>query len=112
MIDEKDIQKAATLTYNPALDAVANFSERNAFIAGVEQFKKALWHSQNEIPEDGRIILIKGWFNCTRQGDYIIVNTTEDINYDDVDPDRKYQWGCFCSYAGTPITWCYIDDLL
>lgn len=26
MIDEKDIRKAATLTYNPALDAVANFS--------------------------------------------------------------------------------------
>lgn len=45
MIDEKDIRKAATLTYNPALDAVANFAARNAFAAGVEWFKKALWHS-------------------------------------------------------------------
>lgn len=36
MIDEKDIRKAATLTYNPALDAVANFSARNAFAAGVD----------------------------------------------------------------------------
>lgn len=107
MIDEKDIRKAATLTYNPALDAVANFAARNAFAAGVE-----CWHSQNEIPEDGRIILVKGWFNCTRSGNYIIVNTTEDINYDDVDPDREFQWGCFCSYAVTPITWCYIEDLL
>ena len=35
MIDEKDIRKAATLTYNPALDAVANFAARNAFAAGV-----------------------------------------------------------------------------
>lgn len=50
MIDEKDIRKAATLTYNPALDAVANFSARNAFAAGVDWFKKALWHSQDEIP--------------------------------------------------------------
>lgn len=32
MIDEKDIRKAATLTHNPALDAVANFAARNAFI--------------------------------------------------------------------------------
>lgn len=42
MIDEKDIRKAATLTHNPALDAVANFAARNAFAAGVEWFKKAL----------------------------------------------------------------------
>ena len=79
MIDEKDIRKAATLTYNPALDAVANFSARNAFLAGVEWFKKALWHSQNEIPEDGRIILVKGWFNCKRSRDYYIVIDTAEV---------------------------------
>lgn len=110
MIDEKDIQKAAADMFNEG--GLESIMEQMAFKRGVEWFKKALWHSQDEVPEDERIILIKGWFNCTRQGDYIIVNTTEDINYDDVDPDRKYQWGCFCSYAGTPITWCYIDDLL
>lgn len=113
MIDEKDIRKAATLTYNPALDAVANFSARNAFLAGVEWFKKSLWHSQDEIPEDGRIILVKGWYDCKKSRDYyIVIDTAEDINYNDVNSDRKYQWGCFCSYAGVPITWCYIDDLL
>lgn len=57
MIDEKDIRKAATLTYNPALDAVANFAARNAFIAGVEWFKKALWHDTSETPEEGKQIL-------------------------------------------------------
>ena len=56
MIDEKDIRKAATLTYNPALDAVANFSERNAFIAGVEWFKKALWHDASVKPEGNAVI--------------------------------------------------------
>lgn len=113
MIDEKEVRKAATLTYNPALDAVANFSARNAFAAGVEWFKKALWHSQDEIPEDGRIILVKGWYDCKKSRNYyIVIDTTEDLNYSDVDSDRKYQWGCFCSYAGVPITWCYIEDLL
>lgn len=46
MIDEKDIRKAATLTYNPALDAVANFSARNAFAAGVDWFKHAIGTKQ------------------------------------------------------------------
>lgn len=112
MIDEKDIQKAAELTYDFTFDEDANLYTRSAFVAGVEWFKKAIWHSQDEIPDDGKIILVKGWYNCKRSGSYVIVNTTEDINYDDVDSYRKFQWGCFCSYAVTPITWCYIDDLL
>lgn len=57
MIDEKDIRKAATLTYNPALDAVANFAARNAFAAGVEWFKKALWHEASVKPEGNAVIL-------------------------------------------------------
>lgn len=57
MIDEKDIRKAATLTYNPALDAVANFSARNAFAVGVEWFKKALWHEASVKPEGNAVIL-------------------------------------------------------
>lgn len=69
-----------------------------------------LLSSNNSI--DGRIILVKGWYDCKRSGDYIIINTTEDINYSDVDPDRKFQWECFCERAVTPITWCYIEDLL
>lgn len=110
MIDEKKIQEAADGMFNAG--SLMNAAEQIAFERGVYWFKKSLWHSQDEIPEDGRIILVKGWYNCKRSGDYIIVNTTEDINYDDADPDRKYQWECFCSYAGVPITWCYIEDLL
>ena len=57
MIDEKDIRKAATLTYNPALDAVANFSARNAFAAGVDWFKHAIWHEASVKPEGNAVIL-------------------------------------------------------
>lgn len=113
MIDEKDIQKAAADMFNEG--GLESIMEQMAFERGVYWFKKSIWHSQNEIPEDRRIILVKGWFNCKRSGDYVIINTTEDINYSDVNPDRKYQWECFCSNSsntGTPITWCYIDDLL
>lgn len=96
MIDEKDIRKAATLTYNPALDAVANFSARNAFAAGIEWFKKALWHPAKEKPilqkgshalvelYDGRITLWETW--------------------------RVYE--AICNRKGYVVKWCYIEGLL
>lgn len=96
MIDEKEVRKAATLTYNPALDAVANFAARNAFAAGVEWFKKALWHPAKEKPilqkgshalvelYDGRITLWETW--------------------------RVYE--AICNRKGYVVKWCYIEDLL
>ena len=107
MIDEKDIRKAATLTYNPALDAVANFAARNAFAAGVEWFKKALWHSQDEIPEAGRPILVK---DCELKDIYSTFDTTEELNLEDF--DKEHQWEVFCAFADADFTWCYIEDLL
>lgn len=109
MIDEKEIRKAATLTYNPALDAVANFSARNAFAAGVEWYKKALWHTEDEIPEADRLILVKGKTNETC-GDYGLFNTPKDL--DIAGFDRKSQWEGFCKLADLDFTWCYIKDLL
>lgn len=96
MIDEKDIRKAATLTHNPALDAVANFAARNAFAAGVDWFKKTLWHPAKEKPilqkgshalvelYDGRITLWETW--------------------------RVYE--AICNRKGYVVKWCYIEDLL
>lgn len=109
MIDEKDIRKAATLTHDPALDAVANFAARNAFAAGVEWFKKALWHTEKEIPEADRLILVKGKTNETC-GDYGLFNTPKDL--DIAGFDRKSQWESFCKLADLDFTWCYIEDLL
>ena len=107
MIDEKDIRKAATLTYNPALDAVANFAARNAFAAGVEWFKKAIWHTEDEIPEADRLILVKDWKLKDR---YSIFDTTEELNLEDF--DKEQQWDCFCKLADFDVAWCYIEDLL
>lgn len=107
MIDEKDIRKAATLTHNPALDAVANFSARNAFAAGVDWFKKALWHTEDEIPEADRLILVKDW---KFKDEYLTFDTTEELNLEDF--DKEHQWEVFCKLADLDFTWCYIEDLL
>lgn len=58
MIDEKKIQEAADGMFNAG--SLVNAAEQMAFERGVYWFKKSLWHSQDEIPEDGRIILVKG----------------------------------------------------
>lgn len=107
MIDEKDIRKAATLTYNPALDAVANFAARNAFAAGIEWFKKAIWHTEDEISEADRLILVKDWKLKDR---YSIFDTTEELNLEDF--DKEQQWDCFCKLADFDVAWCYIEDIL
>ena len=107
MIDEKDIRKAATLTHNPALDAVANFAARTAFAAGVGWFKKAIWHTEKEIPEANRPILVKDW---KLKDSYSTFDTTEDLNLEDF--DKELQWERFCKLADLDFTWCYIEDLL
>lgn len=99
MIDEKDIRKAATLTHNPALDAVANFAARNAFIVGVEGFKKALWHDTSVKPEDNAVILYQ-WLDD---------RDTMDVGIERVFPD--IEWAKFVAYNRV-TKWCYIENLL
>ena len=98
MIDEKDIRKAATLTHNPALDAVANFAARNAFAAGVEWFKKALWHEASEMPEKGKAFIFLAESNSSKHYHVGVV-------YNPMDYDKN------CKWWGV-IEWCYIEDLL
>ena len=101
MIDEKDIRKAATLTHNPALDAVANFAARNAFAAGAEWFKKALWHDASVKPEEGEQIL----YTDTEGGEIVDVNVTTTDLYDFM------PWNEVVRFFNIS-KWCYIDDLL
>ena len=101
MIDEKDIRKAATLTHNPALDAVANFAARNAFAAGVEWFKKALWHDASVKPEEGEQIL----YTDTEGGEIVDVNVTTTALYDFIPWNEVVR-------DFNISKWCYIDDLL
>ena len=101
MIDEKDIRKAATLTHNPALDAVANFAARTAFAAGVEWFKKTLWHDASVKPEEGEQIL----YTDTEGGKIVDVNVTTTALYDFM------PWNEVVRFFNIS-KWCYIDDLL
>ena len=99
MIGEKDIRKAATLTYNPALDAVANFAARNAFAAGVDWFKHAIWHEASVKPEGNAVILYQ-WLDD---------RGTMDVGIDGVFSD--VEWAKFVAYNSI-TKWCYIEDLL
>lgn len=99
MIDEKDIRKAATLTYNPALDAVANFAARNAFIAGAEWLKKALWHDASVKPEGDAVILYQ-WLDDRGAMDVGIDGVFSDV-----------EWTKFVA-CNSITKWCYIEDLL
>lgn len=107
MIDEKKIQEAAAGKFN--VGGLVNTVERIAFKEGVEWFKKALWHTEKEIPEADRLILVKGKTNETC-GDYGLFNTPKDL--DIAGFDRKSQWESFCKLADLDFTWCYIEDLL
>lgn len=108
MIDDKAIMAAAN-KYNPD-KGFHEEMERISFMDGVAWFKQALWHTDDEIPESGKIILIKGleWDNTV--GGYNLFNTTTDIDLADF--DREIQWDNFCECAGVNFTWCYIEDLL
>ena len=108
MIDEKKIQEAAASKFN--VGGLVNTVERIAFKEGVEWFKKALWHTEKEIPEDGKMILVKRWNPDGMCGDYKLFNTVEDLDLADF--DRKLQWKSFCEFLALDFTWCYIEDLL
>lgn len=80
---------------------------RASFEDGVEWFKKALWHTEDEIPEADRLILVKDWKLKDR---YSIFDTTEELNLEDF--DKEQQWDCFCKLADFDVAWCYIEDIL
>lgn len=105
MIDEKKIQEAAASRFN--VGGLVNTVERIAFKEGVEWFKKALWHTEDEIPEADRLILVKDW---KFKDEYLTFDTTEELNLEDF--DKEHQWECFCKLADLDFTWCYIEDLL
>lgn len=75
-----------------------------------KEFLKNLWHTDDEMPESGKTILIKGleWHN-TVDG-YTLFNTRRDIDLGEF--DKKIQWGYFCDCAGVDFTWCYLEDIL
>lgn len=99
MIDKIDIQKAASSKHNPAFGVSGYLAARTAFAAGVEWFKKALWHDVSVKPEGNAVILYQ-WLDD---------RDTMDVGIDGVFSD--VEWAKFVAY--NRITkWCYIEDLL
>ena len=101
MINKIDIQKAASSKHNPAFGVSGYFAARTAFAAGVEWFKKAIWHDVSEIPEDGEQIL----YTATEGGKIVDVNITTTALYDFM------PWNEVVRFFNIS-KWCYIDDLL
>ena len=99
MIDEKDIRKAASSKHNPAFGVSGYLAARTAFAAGVDWFKKALWHDASVKPEGDAVILYQWLDNRDTMG----------VDIDGVFSD--VEWAKFVAY--NRITkWCYIEDLL
>lgn len=101
MINKIDIQKAASSKHNPAFGVSGYFAARTAFAAGVEWFKKAIWHDVSEIPEDGEQIL----YTATEGGKIVDVNITTTALYDFM------PWNEVVRFFNIS-KWCYIEDLL
>lgn len=101
MIDKKEIRKAASSKHNPAFGVSGYFAARTAFAAGVEWFKKSLWHDASETPEEGEQIL----YTATEGGEIVDVKVTTTALY------------AFISWSEVVrdfniSRWCYIADLL
>lgn len=115
MIDRKKKQNGMKACFDRRIDDKVErefmrdplIAYTRAFEDAIDWFKKALWHSQDEIPEADRLILVKDW-KC--KGEYITFDTTEELNLEGF--DKEHQWEVFCKFADFDVTWCYIDDLL
>ena len=101
MINKIDIQKAASSKHNPAFGVSGYLAARTAFAAGVEWFKKALWHDASVKPEEGEQIL----YTDTEGGEIVDVNVTTTALYDFM------SWNEVVRFFNIS-KWCYIDDLL
>jgi hypothetical protein len=115
MIDEKKKQNGMKACFDRRIDDKVErefmrdplIAYTRAFEDAIDWFKKALWHTEDEIPEADRLILVKDWKLKDR---YSIFDTTEELNLEDF--DKEQQWDCFCKLADFDVAWCYIEDIL
>lgn len=109
MIEEKEKQDGMKACFDHRVDDKVErelmrdplIAYTRAFDDAIDWFKKALWHTEKEIPEADRLILVKDW---ELKDIYSIINL-EDF-------DKELQWEHFCKLADLDFTWCYIEDLL
>lgn len=102
MIDDSKITEAvnAYIGYPKEVDEGVEVSmRRDAFKAGVEWFKEALWHDAKEEPEIDKPLIIQ------------YISLMNEVSYDKDRRIAKYSWKL--NVEGLHIIkWCYFDDLL
>lgn len=102
MIDKQKIQEAANnyIGHEPEIDEGCNVSaKRNAFKDGIEWFKKNIWHSTKEEPQQGEAIIAKWW------------DEVDGVCYETDRVSSSQDWKVYCS-RNNIMAWCYVSDLL
>lgn len=102
MIDEKKIQEAANnyIGHDPEVDeGIYVASQRNAFKDGIAWFKKNLWHSTKERPQQDEPIITKWW------------DEVDGVSYEIDSIGSSQDWSGYCS-RNTIMAWCYVSDIL
>ena len=100
MIDEKKIQEATNnyIGHEPEVDEGCHVSaRRDAFKDGIAWFKKNLWHSIKEEPENDEILITKF--------------LDEGVNYEIDSASWVDNWKEHCS-RNDIMAWCYVSDIL
>lgn len=102
MIDDSKITEAinAYIGYPKEVDEGVEVSmRRDAFKAGVEWFKNALWHDTKEEPKIDKPIIIQ------------YASLVNGVSYDRNRHIAEYPWERHVENLNI-LKWCYIDDLL
>lgn len=99
MIDEKKIEEAAK-EYADDRPIIINCGANMGFRAGIDWFKKNLWHDVKEQPKFDEKIIIAQNFNGKVTYDFF-------IQYE----EDEYTWEKNASYYNI-TKWCYLKDLI
>ena len=107
MIDKKKIEEEAeqraTATF--PYDAAAHDAVAEAFASGIEWYRNAVWHTDDEIPQPFGYILVNPQHHTAS-----VQHTRRDLDLGDF--DRELQWEQYCYYVNDRFTWCYLEDIL
>lgn len=101
MIDEKKMQEAANnyIGHEPEVDEGCHVSaRRDAFKDGIAWFKKNLWHSSKERPQQNDPIVTKWW------------DEVDGVSYEIDSIGSSQDWSVYC-FRNNIMAWCYVSDI-
>lgn len=101
MIDEMKIQEAANsyIEHEPEVDEGRHVSaRRDAFKDGIAWFKKNIWHSSKERPQQNEPIITKWW------------DEVDGVSYEIDSIGSSQDWNVYC-FRNNIMAWCYVSDI-